>query len=232
MNVKVREFHRGGHYLLMGLYSFVPDSAVDYVVISQLKLAADERLVGMYLNAPDQFIVFTSKSFYWVRKDRELVCPYSTIENVKLPDDEQDVSDEREIEIAIKDGDFVFLPVLGDTEGCLDIYRVAQFLEEATAAYENLSALGDLIAKLRAAVEEYKIHPLSWKQPLPVEYIQTIIAYLDDCLGDCLNGQAQAPDNRYDRVSLDQPQTWRLMAEVLLAPKTFGRDEEDTAGGD
>jgi hypothetical protein len=228
MNVKAREFHQGGHYLLTGLYSFVPDSAVDYEVIKQLKLGLDERLVGMYINAPNHFIVFTSKSFSWVRKDREIVCPYSTIEYVKLPDDEQDVNDQREIEIALKDGDFLFVPVLGDTEGYLDIYSVRQFLDEAATAYENLQALGDLIAKLKAAVAEYKIQPLSWKQPLPVEYFETLIAYLENCLNDTLNGEAKAPDRKYDAVSLDQPQTWRLMAEVLLAPKTFGADNDDS----
>jgi hypothetical protein len=230
MNVKAREFHQGGHYLLMGLYSFVPDSAVDYAVIKQLSLSPDERLVGMYLNAPDHFVVFTSQSFHWIRKDRELVCAYNTIEHVKLPANEQDINDEREIEIALKDGDFLFLPVIGDTEGCLDIYRVAQFLEEATTAYENLQALGDLIAKLRAAVDDYKIQPHNWKQPLPVEYFETIIEYLENCLNDFLNGQAPASDRKYDRVSLDQPQTWRLMAEVLLAPKTYAVDKDENDG--
>jgi len=132
----------------------------------------------------------------------------------------------------LKDGDYLFLPVLGDTEGGLDIYRVAQFLEEAITAYENLQALGDLIGKLRGAVADYKIHPLSWKQPLPVEYFETVITYLEQCFRNCLKGQATVPDRKYDLVALDQPQTWRLMAEVLLAPKTFVKDEKNGANGD
>ncbi len=215
----------------MGLYSFVPDTAVDYDVIRQLDLSPDERLVGMYLNGLDHFVVFTSKAFHWVRKDRDVVCPYSTIDAIKLPTDEQDIHDAREIEIVLKDGDFLFLPVLGDTEGGLDIYRVAQFLEEATTAYEYCSALGDLIAKLKAAVAEYKIQPLSWKQPLPVEYLETVIAYLDQCFGDCLNAQATLPNRKYDLVALDQPQTWRLISEILLAPKTFITDEKNGVKG-
>ena len=74
------------------------------------------------------------------------------------PEGEQ-VNDEREIEIALKSGDFLFLPVVNDTEGLLDIHLVANFLEAAVTGYENLQELGDLIAKLKAEVEQRKSDP-------------------------------------------------------------------------
>ena len=221
MNTETKPYYQGGHYILGSLYSFVPDTAVDYELIKQLKIGLEERLVGMYLNGADNFIVFTSKALYWVRREREIVCFYGEVQKIKLPDGEQ-VDDEREIEIALKDGDFLFLPVINDTEGLLDIYLVANFLQAAITGYENLMELGDLIAKLKGEVERYKLSPLTWKQPMPVDYIQTIIAYLEECLSVCLQNASSASSADYDVNRLSQPQTWRLMAEVILAPKTFG----------
>jgi hypothetical protein len=221
MSIDSRAHYQGGYYTLSSLYSFVPDTAVNYELIKQLKIGLEERLVGMYLNGADNFIVFTSKALYWVRKDRESICFYSEVKEIKLPAQEQ-VDDEREIEIALKDGDFLFLPVINDTEGLLDIYLVANFLQAAVSGHENLQELGDLIAKLKSEVERYKIQPLAWKQPMPVQYIETIIAYLEDCLSACLQETGSTSSAAYDVQRLLQPQTWRLMAEVILAPKTFG----------
>jgi hypothetical protein len=217
--------YQGGYYSLRHLYSFVPDTAVDHDLVRQLKIGPGERLVGMYINAADNVIVFTSKALYWLRKERESVCFFGEIKSIKLPEGEQ-VNDEREIEIALKSGDFLFLPIVNDTEGLLDIHLVANFLDAAVTGYENLQELGDLIAKLKAEVEQYKLNPLAWKQPLPLDYIQTVIAYLEDCLSACLIGETGAivelDGMSYDLHRLNQPQTWRLLAQVILAPKVFG----------
>ncbi len=231
MKDQPRDFYNLAHHLLRGLYSFVPASAVDGALVKQLGLRAEEILVGMYLNAPDHFVVFTSTAIHWIKKERESICPYGSIAHLKLPDDEQDVRNEREIEIGLKDGDFLFLPILGETEDELDIYTVAEYLESAISSYGNLISLNDLIARLKAAVKQYKDDELSWKQPMPVEYFESLIAYLEKCLVDCLNGPPGLSGTTgtfagpYDHVTLDQPQTWRLMAEVLLAPKTLDPKE-------
>jgi hypothetical protein len=221
MNEQPRDFYQLGHHLLRGLYSFVPASAVEGAVVKKMQLASDEILVGMYLNAPDNFVVFTSSAFRWIRKEREIICSYGAIESIKLPENKQDADDEREIEVALKDGDFLFLPILGDTEGEADIYTVFQYLEEATSGSGNLQSLADLIARLRAEIEAHNSGASSWKQPMPVEYFISLIGYLEKCLMDCLNGPPSPAGGKYDPITLDQPQTWRLMAEVLLAPKTI-----------
>jgi hypothetical protein len=221
MNEPPRDFYQLGHYLLVGLYSFVPAAAVDSAVVRQLQMSSDETLVGMYLNGPDNFVVFSSTTFRWIRKEREVICGYDTIERIKLPDNKQDTNDEREIELALKNGDFLFLPVLGDTEGEPDIYPVFQYLQEARGGTGNLQSLGDLIARLRSEITQYNNDASSWRQPLPVEYFIALIGYLEKCLMDSLNGPPSPPGGKYDPVTLNQPQTWRLMAEVLLAPKTF-----------
>lgn len=219
MDQQPRDFYQLGHYLLRGLYSFVPASAVDAGVVSRLQLGADEIPVGMYLNGPDNFVLFSSTTFRWIRKDREMICAFDTIEKLKLPDDKKDTDDEREIEVALKNGDFLFLPILGDTEGEPDIYTVFQYLEEATTGSGNLQSLADLIARLRREIDEYNTDSSAWKQPLPVQYFIALIGYLEKCLIDCLNGPPSSTGGKYDPVTLNQPQTWRLMAEVLLAPK-------------
>jgi len=225
MSTEAGQPSRQNRYFLKELYSFMSATAVDKKLIRKLDIADDERLAGIYFNDETDFIVFTQKAFYWVRKDREIVCPYETIDIVKLPAREEDVNDEREIEVALKNGDFLFLPVINDTDGYLDIYCVAEVLQSWVSSATNVQSLTDLISRLKSAVSEYKLYPSSWSQPMPVDYFETLIIYLDKCLGDCLNGESHIRSSANDFVSLDQPKTWRLISEILLAPQTFTIDQ-------
>ena len=184
----------------------------------------DEKLKGIYFNDETHFVVFTQKAFYWVRREKEIVCPYREITRLNLPENADDINDEREIEVVLKNGDFLFLPVINDTDGFLDIHAVKAGLESWMEAQANIEALSDLISKLKTEVEQYKTQPAGWRQPLPVEYFETLIIYLEDRLSDCNNGHIRMQTVAQEDLSLNQKDTWRLMAEVLLAPKTFRRD--------
>jgi len=204
-------------------------SAVDQALIRQLDISDDESLQGIYFNDDSNFIVFTQKAFYWVRKDKEIVCPFKNIARLVLPDNDEDTNDEREIEVVLKDGDFLFLPVINDTDGFLDIYCVKEAIENWMSACTNIEALNDLITKLKTEVEQYKTQPASWRQPLPVEYIETVIVYLSERLRECLIGRPLLEISPFESLNINQPQTWRLLSEVLLAPKTRGADEKNGA---
>src|ERR1700679_621432 len=111
MNPKASDLHYDRYRSLSSLYSFMSASAIDQALIRQLNISDDERVQGIYFNDDCHFIVFTQQAFYWIRKDKEIICPYSNITRLSLPDNVEDVNDEREIEVVLKDGDFLFLPV-------------------------------------------------------------------------------------------------------------------------
>jgi len=203
------------------VYSYMSASAVAQSLIQQLEIGAGESLTGIYFNDSDHFIAFTDKAFYWVRKEREVICPYSTIQRTKLPDDAQDVSDERAIEVVLKNGDFIFLPIFNDSDGIEDIYCISRMLNHLINLSINIQSLEDMIAKLNAAYEDYKLNPNSWKTPMPVEYFESVIAYLYACLDKCAKGETYLGVSQEQNLSINQPKTWQLIAEILLAPKTF-----------
>jgi len=227
MNPKASDLHYDRYRSLSSLYSFMSASAIDQALIRQLNISDDERVQGIYFNDDCHFIVFTQQAFYWIRKDKEIICPYSNITRLSLPDNVEDVNDEREIEVVLKDGDFLFLPVINDTDDFLDIYCVKETIEHWISACANIEALTDLIAKLKAEIADYKLQPASWRQPLPVEYFETLIVYLHERLDQCLIGSPYLTISPYETLNINQPNTWRLMAEVLLAPKTFAVDKDD-----
>ncbi|MBS1995920.1 MAG: hypothetical protein JSS86_06400 [Cyanobacteria bacterium SZAS LIN-2] len=206
---------------LKNIYSYMTAQAVSPSLIHQLEIGAGETLIGIYFNSPDHLIAFTDKAFYWLRSEREVICHYSSILRTKLPDDEQDVRDERAIEIALKNGDFLFLPIFNDTDGVEDIYCLAEMLDVWIDASINIRALEDMIAKLNAAFEEYKVKPSSWNVPLPVEYFESVIGYLYQCLDNCVSGKPFLNISNDQYLNINQPRTWQLIAQILLAPKTF-----------
>jgi len=203
------------------VYSYMSASAVAQSLIHQLEIGAGESLTGIYFNDSDHFVAFTDKAFYWVRKEREVICRYSSILRTKLPDDAQDVSDERAIEVVLKNGDFIFLPVFNDSDGVEDIYFISRMLNRLITASINIQSLEDMIARLNAAYEDYKLNPASWRTPMPTQYFESVIAYLYTCLDQCSKGEPILNLSPEQNLRIDQPQTWQLIAEVLLAPKTF-----------
>jgi|GEM_PF-3074603 len=203
------------------IYSYVSSSAASQPLSYHLEIGAGESIIGIYFNDPTHFVAFTGRAFYWVRKEREVICPYSTILRTKLPDTAEEVSDERAIEIALKNGDFLFLPIFNDSDGIEDIYGIFEMLNQLISASINIKALEDMIAKLNFEFEQYKLDPDTWQTPFPVKYFESVIAFLYNCLDQCAKGESVLKLSNEEFLNIDQPKTWQLIAQILLAPKTF-----------
>jgi hypothetical protein len=88
------------------------------------------KVVGMYINNPDDMLIFTIDAVHWLREASLRSIPHSSIE--KIEELYVGVDDEvRELKVFLYEGEIILLPVVNITEDFPDIFTVYEFLNSA-----------------------------------------------------------------------------------------------------
>ncbi len=191
---------------LLGLYSFVKAEDVDETLLQDYVIATNEQIIGLYFNTVDNFIFFTSLGVYLSENGQERAFRYSEIEDIELPEENQ----LRVLKVALRARDIVFMPILNETEGLLDLFLVFEYLMEEI--YWPFSC---------------------WDSELPVASV-TSPTKLAQFLGELGYGNSldlitalrsdlpnewQLKTFGIDPEFLNNPDTWRLLAAFLSVPQ-------------
>jgi hypothetical protein len=96
----------------------------DSISFAKKILPEDASLIGAYVNDFDSFILISSVGLHWVKQDKLRDIPFDFISNVQI----SDASPEPQLDLTLRDGSSVSLPILHETEEELDVYVMRDFL--------------------------------------------------------------------------------------------------------
>lgn len=98
------------------------------------ELELDEEILGAYDNGPHGRIYITTLGLRWVSEPAALpvAVRYDDIERVSAPEEKQ--TDSPCIDIAMRDGGRLQLPVCGRRGRFLDVYELARYLARVSGA--------------------------------------------------------------------------------------------------
>lgn len=90
------------------------------------QLVGDIYLTGLYINSPDNYLIFSLEGIHWVHDTKVEWIEFQSVVSIDLPSDEL----ERVLHLTMRDDTIVPLLVANDTEGEPDFFAVRDFLVE------------------------------------------------------------------------------------------------------
>jgi hypothetical protein len=108
---------------LSSLNSFVIPR--DEKLFAQWLLSEDDELIGVYVNDPENFILFCEKALHWVYDDNVRVIPFSSITSVELPDDDNTHA----LVLKLIDGSVTVIEIQNNTVDYPDVHELHDILK-------------------------------------------------------------------------------------------------------
>lgn len=93
-------------------------------VISREILDSKEVLLGVYMNDVRDFILVTNFGLHWIYGDVSRFVPYSSLKSFELPQE----LEEGTIDLLLKDGSALSIPVCNETDGSPDLLSFQLYL--------------------------------------------------------------------------------------------------------
>jgi hypothetical protein len=190
---------------LFGLYSFIRGDAITDDMLCVVLLADGEKLIGVYVNNADDFIMVTTLGLRWVHEGVERFVAYDAVALVDLPTDLQ----YRQLKMMLQDGNMVFLPVENETEGTSDLFVVYDFLMAATywpfTGWDSELPIADISSPGDVA------HFIGQLDSMD---INTVVA-----LRGGFPTEQQLRRFSINPAIVHQPDAWRLVAAFLSIPR-------------
>ena len=132
------------HRILHRLDGYHPVSEISSIPVSawnEIPRAVDEELIGYYINLGEEYkevIVVTTRSLYILANDKWHPIAYTDIQSVE-PQAVEEKHNVNSLQLYIKTGGVVVIPVTGGRGRFRDVWQFLRFLSRVVKAVQSIS---------------------------------------------------------------------------------------------